>query len=178
MSMNADQRRRQLGDSNAPGEDEIAESYDRVVAEGAGRLARSWTIILITGTFGGFEVGVGLLAYLAVMHATQSHLLAGLAFGIGLVALLLAKSELFTEGFLFPITAFAAKQASFASLLKLWSGTLVMNLVGAGFSCGWWHVLSPNSGPNSTRRPATSSMPDSGGNRCVWPFSAGAPLLS
>ena len=131
--MSADQRRRQLGESEAPVEDEIADSYDRIVEEGAGRLARSWTIILVTGTFGGFEVGTGVMAYLAVMHATHSHLLAGLAFGIGFVALLLAKSELFTEGFLVPITAVAAKQASFASLLKLWSGTLVMNLVGGWF---------------------------------------------
>lgn len=134
--MSADQRRRQLGESDAPVEDEIAASYDRIVAEGAGRLARSWTAILVTGTFGGFEVATGVMAYLAVMHATQSHLLAGLAFGIGFVALLLAKSELFTEGFLVPITAFAAKQASFASLLKLWSGTLVMNLVG-GWAFMW-----------------------------------------
>ncbi|MFF5794467.1 formate/nitrite transporter family protein [Paeniglutamicibacter sp. NPDC012692] len=137
--MTGDERRRQLGDNDAPVEEEIEESFDRIVEEGAQRLARSWTTMLITGTFGGLEVGVGVMAYLAVMHQTQNHLLAGLAFGIGMVALLLAKSELFTEGFLVPITAVAAKEASVSQLLKLWGATLVMNLVG-----GWifmWIVV-------------------------------------
>ena len=130
--MSSEARRRQLGNTDAPVEDEIAESFDRIVEEGAGRLARSWMTILITGAFGGLEIGLGVMAYLAVLHETQNHLLAGLAFGIGFIALLLAKSELFTEGFLVPITAVVAKEASIGQLIKLWSGTLVMNLVG-----GW-----------------------------------------
>ncbi len=137
--MSSEARRRQLGSTNAPVEDEIAESFDRIVEEGAGRLARSWVTILITGTFGGLEIGLGVMAYLAVLHETKSHLLAGLAFSIGFIALLLAKSELFTEGFLVPITAVAAKEASIGQLIKLWGGTLVMNLVG-----GWlfmWIVV-------------------------------------
>lgn len=137
--MSGEQRRRQLGDNDAPVEGEIVESFDRIVEEGAERLARSWTTILVTGTFGGLEIGLGVMAYLAVLHETQNHLLAGLAFGIGFIALLLAKSELFTEGFLVPITAVAAKEASFGQLMKLWGGTLVTNLVG-----GWlfmWLVV-------------------------------------
>ena len=130
--MSSEARRRQLGNTDAPVEDEIAESFDRIVEEGAGRLARSWMTILITGAFGGLEIGLGVMAYLAVLHGTQNHLLAGLAFGIGFIALLLAKSELFTEGFLVPITAVVAKEANIVQLIKLWSGTLVMNLVG-----GW-----------------------------------------
>lgn len=145
--MSNEQRRRQLGDRDAPLEDEIAESFDRIVQEGAERLARSWTSVLITGTFGGLEIGLGIMAYLAVLHETQDHLLAGLAFGIGFIALLLAKSELFTEGFLVPITAVVAKEASFGQLMKLWGGTLVMNLIG-----GWlfmWLVVQafPQWGP-------------------------------
>lgn len=137
--MTGEERRRQLGDNDAPVEEEIEESFDRIVEEGAQRLARSWSTILVTGTFGGLEVGVGVMAYLAVMHQTHDHLLAGLAFGIGMVALLLAKSELFTEGFLVPIAAVAAKEASVSQLFKLWGGTLVMNLIG-----GWifmWIVV-------------------------------------
>lgn len=137
--MSGEERRRQLGDKDAPLEDEIVESFDRIVEEGAERLARSWTNVLVTGTFGGLEIGLGVMAYLAVLHETQSHLLAGLAFGIGFIALLLAKSELFTEGFLVPIAAVVAKEASIGQLMKLWGGTLVMNLVG-----GWlfmWLVV-------------------------------------
>lgn len=137
--MSGEERRRQLGDGDAPLEDEIVESFDRIVEEGAERLARSWSTMLITGTFGGLEVGLGVMAYLAVLHETHNHLLAGLAFGIGFVALLLAKSELFTEGFLVPITAVVSKEASVGQLMKLWGATLVMNLVG-----GWlfmWIVV-------------------------------------
>lgn len=137
--MSGEARRRQLGDNDAPVEEEIEESFDRIVEEGAQRLARSWTTMLVTGAFGGMEVGLGVMAYLAVLHETGSHLLAGVAFGIGLVALLLAKSELFTEGFLVPIAAVASKEAGVGQLAKLWSGTLVMNLVG-----GWgfmWIVV-------------------------------------
>lgn len=130
------ERRRQLGDNDAPVEEEIEEAFDRIVEEGAQRLVRSWKTVLITGTFGGFEVGIGVMAYLAVLHKTQDHLLAGLAFGVGFIALLLAKSELFTEGFLVPIAAVAAKEASIGQLLKLWGGTLAMNLIG-GWAFMW-----------------------------------------
>ncbi len=137
--MTGDARRRQLGDNDAPVEEEIEEHFERIVEEGAQRLARSWSSMLVTGTFGGMEIGVGVMAYLVVMHETHNHLLAGLAFGIGMIALLLAKSELFTEGFLVPIAAVAAKEASIRQLLRLWGTTLVMNLVG-----GWifmWIVV-------------------------------------
>lgn len=127
-----DARRRELGDNPGPVEEEVEESFDRTVEEGAQRLNRSFRDVLITGLFGGFEIGVGIMAYLGVLDETGSHLLAGLAFSAGLIALLLAKSELFTEGFLVPIAAVVAREASYAQLGKLWGGTLVANLVG-----GW-----------------------------------------
>ncbi|MBG0740607.1 formate/nitrite transporter family protein [Paeniglutamicibacter antarcticus] len=129
-------RRKQLGESDAPVEDEIQDSFKRIVDEGAQRLNRTWASVLITGTFGGLEIGSGIMAYLAVKHETGNSLLAGLAFSIGFIALLLAKSELFTEGFLVPIAAVAAREASIGKLAKLWSGTLVANLV-SGWAFMW-----------------------------------------
>ncbi len=79
------------------------------------------------------------MGYLAVLHQTDDHLLAGIAFGIGFIALHLAHSELFTENFLMPIAALAAKRGTVLQLAKLWIGTLVANLVG-----GWifmWLVV-------------------------------------
>ena len=131
--------REQLGESDAPVEDEVVEAFDRIVDEGAQRLHRSWREVLTTGLAGGLEVATGVVALLAVYAATGSHLLAGLAFGIGFIALMLAKSELFTEGFLVPVTAVVAGRASAAQLGKLWAGTLVANLIG-----GWlvmWLVV-------------------------------------
>lgn len=121
-------------------EDELEDAFDRTVGEGIQRLHRTWREVLVTGFFGGTEVAMGVLAYLAVRDATGDPLLAGLAFSIGFLALLLGRSELFTEGFLVPVTTVAARRASLGQLGKLWSGTLVGNLVG-----GWvlmWLVMT------------------------------------
>ena len=131
---------RQLGESDSPIEDELEEAFNRMVDEGSQRLHRTWREVLVTGFFGGTEVAMGVLAYLSVLAETHNPLLAGVAFSIGFLALLLGRSELFTEGFLVPVTTVAAKRASMSQLLKLWSGTLVANLVG-----GWvimWLIMA------------------------------------
>jgi formate/nitrite transporter FocA (FNT family) len=139
--MSTEARRREVGESDAPVEDELETSFARIVDEGAQRLHRTWRAVLVTGTFGGMEVGVGVMAYLGVQHQTGNHLLAGLAFGIGFVALLLAKSELFTENFLVPITALLAGEARWRHLLRLYGATLVSNLV-SGWLFMWLVVLA------------------------------------
>ncbi len=121
-----------MGESDSPIEDELEEAFNRMVDEGSQRLHRSWREVLVTGFFGGTEVAIGVLAYLSVLNETHNQLLAGVAFSIGFLALLLGRSELFTEGFLVPVATVAAKRASLGQLAKLWSGTLLANLVG-----GW-----------------------------------------
>ncbi|MGV0871529.1 formate/nitrite transporter family protein [Mycolicibacterium sp. XJ879] len=131
---------RELGESDSPIEDELEGAFQRMLGEGTQRLHRSWREVLVTGFFGGTEVAVGILAYLSVLAATDNHLLAGIAFSIGFLALLLGRSELFTEGFLVPVTTVAAKRASIRQLLKLWGGTLTANLAG-----GWvimWLIMT------------------------------------
>ena len=128
----SEDRRRKVGESNELVEDELVESFDKTVTEGAERLHRPWRIVLITGFFGGLEVGLGVAAYLAVLHETGNDLLAGLAFSIGLIALMLAHSELFTENFLMPIAALVAREGTVGQLARLWVGTLIANLAG-----GW-----------------------------------------
>ncbi|MCQ1948629.1 formate/nitrite transporter family protein [Arthrobacter sp. zg-Y859] len=135
----SEERRSEIGESSAPVEDELKESFDNTVTEGAERLHRTFRTILVTGVFGGMEVGLGVMAYLAVMHETGDHLLAGVAFSVGLIDLFLAHSELFTENFLMPVAAVAAKEGSMKLLAKLWGGTLLANLAG-----GWifmWIVM-------------------------------------
>jgi formate/nitrite transporter FocA (FNT family) len=131
---------RDLGDTESPLEDELEDAFQRMIGEGTQRLHRPWREILTTGFFGGTEVSMGVLAYLSVLNVTHNPLLAGLAFSVGFLALLLGRSELFTEGFLVPVTTVVAKRASVGQLLKLWSGTLAANLVG-----GWlimWLVMT------------------------------------
>jgi len=121
-------------------EPEVEEAFDRLVEEGRDRLARPWPALMSTGLLGGIDVSTGVLAYLVVLEATGSHVLAGMAFSIGFVALLLARSELFTENFLVPVTAVAARAGTLSQLARLWAGTLVLNLVG-----GWvitWLIIT------------------------------------
>jgi formate/nitrite transporter FocA (FNT family) len=133
-------KRKELGRSDEPVEDELVEEFENTVAEGADRLNRTWRALVITGLFGGIDVGLGIMAMLAVKDATGSDLLAGMAFGIGLFALRLAHSELFTEDFLIPINAVVAKHGTWLQLCRLWTVTLVANLAG-----GWlfmWVVVA------------------------------------
>ena len=111
---------------------EVASQFDRTIAEGEQRLQRSWPSLFATGAVGGIDVGVGVFAMLLVEHATHNKLLAGLAFGIGFIALTLANSELFTENFLVPIAAVAAGRAKPTAVVRLWVGTAALNLLG-----GW-----------------------------------------
>ena len=117
-------------------EEKVAEALDRIVAEGGPRLHRQWPDLLATGTVAGMEVAVGVLALLAVEDATGSALLGGIAFSFGFIALLLGHSELFTEGFLVPVTVVVAGRASVRDLARLWVGTLVANLAG-GWALTW-----------------------------------------
>lgn len=114
------------------GEPEVEDAYDRLVSEGRDRLVRPLLSLSATGLLGGVDVGVGVLIYLVVEAQTGSKLLAALAFPIGFVALLLAKSELFTENFLVPVTAVVAREGSIVGLVRLWLVTLATNLM-AGF---------------------------------------------
>jgi formate/nitrite transporter FocA (FNT family) len=128
----SEKRRRELGDNDAPIEQELQETFDGTIERGAERLHRAFRHIALTGFFGGLDIGLGVMAYLAVLHETGEHLLAGLAFSVGLVALLLGQSELFTENFLMPVAALVARQGTLLQLVKLWGVTLVGNLAG-----GW-----------------------------------------
>ncbi len=108
----------------------LERSFSEAVDEGAQRLHRSWPSLLSTGAVGGFDIGVGLLAYLLVLHETRNHVAAALAFGIGFVVLAIAKSELLTENFLLPVVAVLAGRAEVRQMVRLWTGTLAANLLG------------------------------------------------
>ncbi|WP_432571533.1 formate/nitrite transporter family protein [Kineococcus sp. SYSU DK005] len=129
-------------------EKESEDAFDRLVSEGRDRLARPFLPLLSVGLLGGIDVSTGVLAQLLVLGATGSHLVAGLAFSIGFVALLLARSELFTENFLVPVMAVVARDGTVAALLRLWVVTLVANL-----ASGWvlmWLVVQGLPGLRAT----------------------------
>ncbi len=119
-------------DDERSDEETVETAIEQSIDEGAVRLQRTWPALLATGTVGGIDLSLGVLALLIVRYATGSRLLGALAFSIGFIALVLAKSELFTENFLVPIVAVVARRAKVRSVLRLWAGTAAMNLVG-----GW-----------------------------------------
>jgi formate-nitrite transporter family protein len=137
----AEENPRSRGNTDGPMEDALEASFDRQIDEGVQRLGRPWREVLATGFFGGTEVAVGVLALVAVVHETGNQLLGGLAFSIGFLALLLGRSELFTEGFLIPVVTVVSKRAKVGQLARLWGGTLVANLVG-GWLIMWLIVLA------------------------------------
>ena len=53
---------RTLGASDSPIEDELEDAFTRIIEEGSQRLHRSWREVLVTGSFGGTEVAMGVLA--------------------------------------------------------------------------------------------------------------------
>ncbi len=111
---------------------ELEDAFRRIVDDGQSRLRRPAREVLATGAVAGIEVSLGMLALLAVLAGGGNELVAGLAFSIGLVALLLGHSELFTESFLIPVTTVVAGRGRVRDLLDLWLLVLVANLAG-----GW-----------------------------------------
>lgn len=119
-------------EDTATGGVHLRNAFHQSVDEGQARLRRSWIDLLATGTVGGMDVSMGVLALLLIQEATGSRILGALGFIIGFLALALGRSELFTENFLVPIAAMAGGKGTLHQLLRLWGGTLVMNLAGGG----------------------------------------------
>jgi len=116
--------------------EELQGVFRETLREGEERLSRNWPALLATGAVGGLDVATGVLGLLLVLHLTGSEVGGALAFSIGFIALTLGNSELFTENFLVPIAPIVARRAKVWSLLRLWIGTLVMNLVGGWVATG------------------------------------------
>ena len=113
-------------------DESVKTTFAGAVAEGDTRLNRSWLAVLATGGVGGIDLGIGVMAMLTVRHVTGSALWGGVAFSIGFIALVLGRSELFTENFLIPVMSVVAGRGQWVDVARLWIGTLVANLIG-----GW-----------------------------------------
>ncbi len=122
-----------------PIEQKLDDTFSRIVDQGEQRLGRDWSAMLATGLMAGLEVGIGILAMLVVIERTGSQMLGGVAFSVGFLALLLGHSELFTEGFLIPVTTTVAGRARWVDLLRFWAVTLVTNLIG-GWVITWFAI--------------------------------------
>jgi len=133
-------------------EQEVEDTLERTVLEGRRRMNRGWAALIATGLVGGIDVATGVMAMLVVEAKTGDKLLAGLAFSVGFIALTLARSELFTEDFLVPVSAVVARQSQLRSLMRLWMVTAAANLVG-----GWVFTYLVVTGFPEVAKPAVES---------------------
>lgn len=113
-------------------EDSVRAAFESTVTEGYRRLHRTWPGLFATGFVGGIDVSLGVFGILLVETTTGNSLLGALAFSIGFVSLVLAKSELFTENFMVPVAAALARKTGPLPVLRLWASTACANLIG-----GW-----------------------------------------
>ena len=123
--------------STAPTPEEI---YERSKQEGRRRLSMSGLDLVSTGFIAGFTivfgvVGLGVVESLVepVAGRALAQLAGALAFAIGLVFLVVGRSELFTENFFDPVAAAISERGRKVWLLvaRLWVVILVLNMVGA-----------------------------------------------
>lgn len=117
-----------------------ADVYERAVEEGERRLDQSTVELVATGFIAGFTVTFGHAA-LGITEASVepqwghvAHVAGALAFGTSVVFLVVGRAELFNENFLDPIAKAVDRSDSWMlrPLLRLWTFTLVFNLVGGG----------------------------------------------
>lgn len=117
-----------------------AEIFDRAVEEGNRRLDQSLLELVSTSFIAGFTIVFGIVALGIVEALVEPHFgeiakLAGaLAFGVGMVFLVIGRTELFNENFFDPTAAAVDRSGSWllSPLVRLWVVTLVFNLIGGG----------------------------------------------
>ena len=120
----------------APSPEEI---YEAAKGEGRRRLSMPPLEQISTGFIAGVTIVFGITALgiaeaLAepALGAGPAQIIGALAFAIGLVFLIVGRSELFTENFFDPVAAAIeqGRASTWARLVRLWLFILVLNLVG------------------------------------------------
>ncbi len=113
------------------------EIWGRSAEEGKRRLSRGPAGLAATGFVGGVDVMLGVMALTVVSGALAvslpediAHVGGSLVFGIGLVLLVVGRSELFTENLLVPIAGAIRGRSGPADVARLWGVTMLANLVG------------------------------------------------
>ena len=122
-----------MADGFSPGE-----IYDRAVEEGERRLDQSLLELASTSFIAGFTIVFGIVA-LGIVEAVVepqfgevAKIGGALAFGVGLIFLVIGRTELFNENFSDPAAAAIDRSGSWMvyPLVRLWVVTLVFNLLG------------------------------------------------
>jgi len=115
-----------------------SEIFERAVEEGERRLDQSTLELISTSFIAGFTVVFGMVALGIVEAAVEpavgeaAKVAGALAFGVGVVFLVVGRAELFNENFFDPVAYTVDQSDSWlvGPLVRLWVLTFVFNLVG------------------------------------------------
>ena len=120
---------------------ESSEIFKIAIQRGIQRINHPGLEMVVAGLIAGMNVVFGALAAAAVAgaviasfgesHSVLAEVAGAVVFPIGFILVVIGRSELFTENFLVPTTAVIAGRARVRDLLKLWSLTLIGNMIGA-----------------------------------------------
>ncbi|WP_458115665.1 formate/nitrite transporter family protein [Arthrobacter sp. D2-10] len=115
------------------------EIYNRAKSEGERRLSMPPLEQISTGFIAGVTIVFGIIALAMAQHliepafgAGPAKLAGALAFGMGLVFLVIGRSELFSENFFDPVAVAIDRRQRFTwfRLVRLWAIILALNLLG------------------------------------------------
>ena len=115
-----------------------AEIFERAVAEGERRLDQSLLELVSTSFIAGFTIVFGIVAQVIVHASVEpqfgevARVAGALAFGVGVVFLVVGRAELFNENFFDPAAVVTDRSLGevLPSLLRLWTLTFAFNLFG------------------------------------------------
>ena len=117
-----------------------SEIFERAVEEGERRLDQSMLELTSTSFIAGFTIVFGIVA-LGIVEALVeprfgdvATVAGALAFGVGLVFLVVGRAELFNENFFDPVAKAVEADGTWLvwPLVRLWVVTFALNLVGGG----------------------------------------------
>lgn len=129
--------------------------YEQVANNARQELGRSGVSLAISGFAGGVFMGLSAMgnaiaiAWLTPAGATPTPatlFIAKMFYPLGFIAVILGRSQLFTENTLYPVALVLAEQSHFWKTMRLWAVVLPFNVLGAlafaALATGT-HALSP-----------------------------------
>jgi formate/nitrite transporter FocA (FNT family) len=109
--------------------------YERVCEDTQEELSRPPGSIVFSGLFAGFTIGLAplavALATVALGEAQSTALVAALLYPIGYVAVIVGRSQFFTENTLYPVMLTMRRPSFLRPTAKLWALVYSTNLIGA-----------------------------------------------
>ena len=114
--------------------------YEQVASNARQELGRSSVSLAISGLAGGVFMGLSALGNAVVLALLTSggvtpspsaQFIAKMFYPLGFIAVILGRSQLFTENTLYPVALVLAEKNHFWKTMKLWAVVLPFNVIGA-----------------------------------------------